>query len=211
MKTKDFILLEKRLLPDFPGFSIRGSLMFISPLAHTLRGFSFEPSGFDKTPFYVTVFFQPMYVPGEHLVLNFGRRLKNGGSGRWQIQDAGNLTALTTAMQKEVPFLLGLQTPNEVASAIQAFTRPNELGHVNPHSLEALAYALILAGDTASAADVSEPFCAGLIGLWLGRTKLLLGELIEAKLAADGTESALEVLRTWESQTIRNLHLEEFA
>jgi hypothetical protein len=46
--TKEFVAIEKRLLPDFPGFAVKGTLMFIQPLGNTLRGFHWEPSAFSK-------------------------------------------------------------------------------------------------------------------------------------------------------------------
>ena len=59
MKTREFVNLEKRLLQDLPGFAIKGSLMFISPVGHTLRGFCFDTSGFDKRAFYLWSLFMP--------------------------------------------------------------------------------------------------------------------------------------------------------
>ena len=54
MRAKDFVTLEKRLLPNLPNFTIKGPLLFIVPIGHTLRGFHFDGSSFDKKAFYVT-------------------------------------------------------------------------------------------------------------------------------------------------------------
>jgi hypothetical protein len=36
MRTKDFRVLQERLLPSFPGFATKGRLIFVSPVTHTL-------------------------------------------------------------------------------------------------------------------------------------------------------------------------------
>ena len=70
MTTKEFIALEKSLLPDLPDFAVKGPLMFIPPAERLLRGISFEGSSFDKTSFYVTVFVMPLCIPTKHLYFN---------------------------------------------------------------------------------------------------------------------------------------------
>ena len=86
MTTKEFVSLEKRLLPELPGFAIKGPLMLIRPVECMLRGISFEGSSFDKTSFYVTMFVMPLCVPTNHLYLNFGSRVRRAeGGDRWSI------------------------------------------------------------------------------------------------------------------------------
>jgi hypothetical protein len=51
LTTREFVSLEKSLLPELPGFAIKGPLMFIPPAERLLRGISFEGSSFDKTSF----------------------------------------------------------------------------------------------------------------------------------------------------------------
>jgi hypothetical protein len=51
MTKKELAAIAKRLLPSFPGFTLKGALMFVQPLDHTLRGFQFEPSAFSKKAF----------------------------------------------------------------------------------------------------------------------------------------------------------------
>src|SRR5579862_3328741 len=111
MKTKEFLSLEKRLLPSFPGFSVKASLMLIPPVHHTLRGFDFDASGFSKDKFYVNAFYLPLCIPQKHLSFTFGKRLKGTG---WHAA-APNLEAeLIPAMKKEVQFLSSLRTPKDV-------------------------------------------------------------------------------------------------
>lgn len=210
MKIKDFNALQERLLPSFPGFATKGALMLFAPVAHTLRGFSFEPSSFDKKPFYVTAFFLPMYLPAKHLVFNFGHRVRKNGSDRWSADDPELEHLLTVAMQKELSFLLGLRTAKDVAKALESLAKPNQSGYINPHSLEALAYTLIWAEEITSAAKVVESILqrADRAVAWENEIAVR-AQLIGVKLAKS-SDAALDQLRVWESETIRNLGLESF-
>ena len=146
MKTKDFTAIEKRLLPNFPGFAIKGTLMFILPLGETLRAFYWEASAFSKKEFYVNVFFLPLFVPTKHLHFTFGHRV--GATKRWSSDEPDFENALRSEMLKEVAFLKSLNTARDVAEALESFTRVTESRYHNPHCYEALAYALVRAGDS---------------------------------------------------------------
>jgi hypothetical protein len=204
--TKEFVVIEKRLLPDFPGFAVKGALMFIQPLGNTLRGFHWEPSAFSKRDFYVNMFFLPLYVPTKHLHFTFGHRV--GGSKRWSADSRGLENALSSEMQKEVPFLNSLETTKEVAKALEPLTKPNKVGYVNPHCYEAFAYALVQAGEMTAARDA--------INTLLNKVNLTVdweseiasrAQLIRDKIL-DKPEKARELLAAWNSETIRNLKLE---
>src|SRR6266478_3637986 len=157
MTTKEFIALEKSLLPDLPGFTVSGRVMFVPPVKHTLRGVSFDPSAFDKKSFSTTVFVMPLFIPSKHLTLNFADRVRHKGKGdRWSI-DMPELSAqLSTALkQQAVPFLYSLESLQDFISMAQ-----QSLGDVsgrrsfkNPHTLQAIAYALARAGRCQQARD----------------------------------------------------------
>jgi hypothetical protein len=204
--TKEFVAIEKRLLPDFPGFAVKGALMFIQPLGNTLRGFHWEASAFSRKDFYVSVFFLPLYVPTKHFHFTFGRRV--GQNKRWTAESAALEGALSSEMQKDVPFLSSLKTAKDVAKALEPLTKPNEAGYVNPHCYEALAYARVRAGETTAAEDVIDTLLtkADLTVDWeseiASRAQLIRGKLLEKP------EKARELLAAWESETIRNLRLE---
>src|SRR5436309_2435201 len=123
MTTKEFLAIEKRLLPQFPGFTTKGALMFIQPLDHTLRGFHFEPSAFSKKGFYVNMFFLPLCVPIEHVHFTFGHRV--GPNKRWSADQPDLEVTLGLEMLKEVSFLISLRTANDVARALEPLTKPN--------------------------------------------------------------------------------------
>lgn len=206
MTTKEFVVIEKRLLPDFPGFAVKGALMFIQPVGDTLRGFHWEPSAFSKKDFYVNMFFLPLYVPTKHLHFTFGHRV--GRNKRWTAESTELQDALSSEMQKEVPFLRSLKTAKDVANALEPLTKPNEAGYVNPHSYEALAYTLVRTGETTAAGYLIDTLLkrANLAVNWereiASRAQLMKNNLLEEP------EKAQELLAAWESETIRNLGLE---
>ena len=122
MRTKDFVMLEKRFLHNLPNFIIKGPLLFIAPIEHTLKGFHFDGSNFDKKSFYVNVFFMPLYKPSQHIYLTFGRRLGDGGGDRWSTDEVGFETRLEAAMQG-APVLGWPQNSLERGRCTEAFLR----------------------------------------------------------------------------------------
>jgi len=209
MRAKDFVTLEKRLLPNLPNFTIRGPLLFIVPIGHTLRGFHFDGSSFDKKAFYVNAFFMPLYVPSQHIHLTFGRRLRDGGGDRWRTDELGYETALEAAVQKEVPFLASLTTALDVANALKP------LGS-NLHCHEAFAYALAQGGEIRAAVDAIDTLLEVVESVKRVNPKLTWelkiaerAQLLKAKLTAN-LDDAIAQLAAWESETIHNLGLESF-
>lgn len=210
MTTKDFLVIERRLLPSFPRFVSKGRLMFIRPIEHTLRGFHFDPSAFSKRDFYVKVFFLPLYVPANHVHLTFGHRLRNRSGERWSGDQPELEAALRSEMLKEAAFLAGLKTADDVARALEPFAKPNQAGYTNPHSYEALAYSLIRAGQAGRAATVIDSLLGSnnSNGDWereiRARARLIRDRLPES------LEEAERQLTVWESETIHNLGLDAF-
>ena len=210
MRTKQFLAIEKRLLPSLPGFVIKGRLLFIVPLGHTLRGFHVDGSSFDKQSFYVNAFFMPLYVPSEHLHLTFGRRLRGGGG--WSTATPGFELVLEAQLQKEVPFLDGLKTARDVANALKPFAERS-----NPHSHEALAYTLVQAGEIRAAVSAIDTLLGSIEAIKRVNPQLTWelaiaarAQLVRNKLTED-LESATAQLAVWENETIRNLGLENFS
>lgn|SRR5262249_28471477 len=176
--------------------------MFIPSLEHTLRGFSFESSGFDKAAFYVWAFFLPLHVPRKYLSFNLGHRV---GSG-WEISNPTLDRELSSAMQKEVHPLVSLKTPENVIEAIRL-----QLGdYKDLYSHEALAYMLAYSGDTRASLEALG-YLLRLLNpavRWqqeMASRALLLRE----KLLRDPNE-ARDQLVIWRAETLHNLGLEEF-
>ncbi len=181
--------------------------MFVPPADHTLRGFHFEPSGFSRKKFYVNMFFMPLCIPAKHVHFTFGHRVGHG----WDEDETNLETTLMAEMQKDVPFLLRLRTPRDVANALEPLTKPNEAGYVNPHCYEALAYALVQAGEATAAANVIDTLLRRVnpTVAWEGevasRARLVRDKLLEKP------EEVHEQLTAWEAETIRNLGMENFS
>jgi hypothetical protein len=201
VKTKEFVELEKRLLPNFPGFTVKGKLLFISPVQNTIRGFYFEPSAFTGNDFYVNVFFLPLCVPAKCVHFTFGHRI--GAEKRWRESAPNFDTNLTSEMLKEVPFLSSLKTPKDVAKALEPLTK-----RLNPHCLEAFAYTLIQAEETGAAAEALDTLLrlADMNVVWqqeiASRARLIRNELLK------NPEEAQKQLAVWELETALNLGLE---
>jgi hypothetical protein len=207
VNTKQFLAIEKRLLPSFPGFAVMGATMFIQPTNNTLRGFHWEPSAFNKKEFFINAFFLPLYVPTKHLHFTFGHRV--GLNQRWSIDRSDLESALSLEMQKEVPFLTSLGTPRNVANALNPLTMPNQNGYVNPHCYEALAYALVLAGELKAAASVLDRLLqrASPLADWENEIASR-ARLVQEKLGQP--QEIIEQLAEWETETIHNIGIESF-
>ena len=200
MKKKEFIALERRLLPNFPGFAIKGSMMLIPPVEHTLRAFDFDAGRFGKKEFYLTVFFMPLCVPLKFVHFLFGHRIRPYG---WNADEPNLETNVTLEMQREVPFLMSLTNPKEVAEAI----KPRLGWNANCH--EAFAYSLIQAGETDAALEAIDVLLKLVHGRggWEGEVGSRM-RLIQEKLLGN-PDDAKRQLHAWEEETVHNLGLRE--
>lgn len=208
MTTKQFLAIEKRLLRSLPGFVIKGTLLLVRPLDHTLRGFHFEPSAFSEEAFYVGVFFMPLCVPTQKPHFTFAHRLSRREG--WSLTQPDLDKTLRSEMLKEVPFVLGLKTADDVVMALQPFTRPNQSGYVNPYCYEAFAYSLLRAGRPEEAAAVIDKLLEGSNSEadWEQEIRAR-AHLIRKNLPAR-LEEAGRQLNTWETETVHNLGLDAF-
>jgi hypothetical protein len=206
VKTKEFVMLEKRLLPDLPGFAIKGALLFIPPVEHTLRGFHFEGSDFDKTSFYVWRFFLPLTVPRNHLSFSFGNRLRIRGADRWSAEEPDFERILTKTMQDEVPLLKKLKRLEDVLEALRLLKESSK----DPYKHEAFAYILARAGDIGAAEKALENLLRLLDpSVQWQRDMGNRAQLLRTKLQLS-PEQAMHQLRDWEAESIRNLGLQNY-
>src|SRR5574341_1368812 len=101
MRRKEFQAVAKQLLPDLPGWRLKGPLLIWPPVDHTLRGVCFEPSGFDRSGFYLWMFLLPLCVRREYLSFEIGERLRIG----WRSDDPQLVPKLLRALQEEaIPY-----------------------------------------------------------------------------------------------------------
>lgn len=203
MTKKEFIALEKRLLPNFPGFTVSGRLTFISPVGHTLRGFNFEPSGFDKKGLYLTMFFLPLCVPRKYLSLSFGESLKGTG---WRVDDPGLDEQLIAAMQKWVPFLQSLRSPRDVLEAVKSEERTFK----DPYKYEAIAYLLIRSGEATKGMGALDELLNLLDPAIPWQREMADRARALRSLLLRNPSDAHKQLESWEAESVRNLGLEAF-
>lgn len=202
MTTRQFVALEKRLLPKFPGFAIKGRLMFLTPLEHTLRGFSFEGSAFDKTSFYVTNFFMALCIPRRHLIFNLGERLRERGSDRWSANEENFETILRSEMGKQLLFLTQLKTPMDVVDAAVRRGNPKD-----PYRQETIAYMLAFAEQVKAAIQALDGLLAMLdTGVQWQHEMAIRARLLRSKLV-DDPRSARAQLELWKKETLQSLSL----
>lgn len=220
MTKKEFEAIGKRLLPELPGFAVKGQLLFMRPIGHTLRGIFFDRS-VDPKSFYVWIFTKPLFVPAQHISFNIGWRLRDGsgGSDSWNTDVPNLIPELIAGLKREaLPFLSRIQTPLdmvEAAKSIHPIKGPvaqpaNADGPRDPIKQQAIAYSLARAADVKQAGDALDQ----LIGLlredisWqcemADRARELKTQLVSDPAAAQGQ------LDAWEAETVKNLGLEEF-
>jgi hypothetical protein len=202
---KEFVALEKALLPELPGFAIKGSLMLMPPVQRLLRGVSFEGSSFDKTTFYATVFVMPLCVPTNYLYFLFGDRIRHkSGADGWNIRESNVIVELGAALkQRALPFLSRAKSLVDFVEVAKDFAG-------NPHTPKAIGFALAQAGHVDQAVDV--------LGQLLGQVDLNVGwqreiaaqaGALRAQLIADPA-GAQQQLETWETETVHKLGLDAF-
>jgi len=205
MKTQDFEAIGRTLLPNLPGFAVKGCLLFARPVRHLLRGACFDDSSFDTNLFFVHAFVQPLYVPFDTVALNLGWRL-GGAAHRWDAKDPELIDKLRDGMRGAVmPFLLQVSTPLDL---VETARRLNWLGDVRVR--ESVAYSLARAGNAGEAMEALEDLVKGIdpTSEWQ-RQMADQAEGLRNLLDKDpaGAQSQLD---EWENQTIHHLRLEKY-
>jgi hypothetical protein len=216
MKKKEFEAIGKRLLPYLPGFAVKGTLLFMRPIGHTLRAVFFDRS-IDPRKFYVRIFIQPLFVPSQHLYFNIGWRL-GGGSHTWSA-DASNLIAeLGAGLKREaLPFLSRIHSPQDVAEAagsihpIQGPAAQQTVSYVgrDEATQQAIAYALARGGDLQRGSEALDHLIELCGDLAWQREMAARAQTLKSQLVSDPA-AAQKQLDTWELDTAKTLGLEEF-
>lgn len=207
MKTREFAALGARLAsePELPGFTAKKNLLFFRPLGHILRGICFDNSCFKPKGFFVHVFVQPLFVPCNHIALNFGWRI-GGGSPMWNADAPNLLSELSNGLRQEaLPFLASVRNPDDLASSTVGVRKTGD-----PYVQQAIAFGFALVGNIERATATFD-LLLRLLDVQIGWQK----EMAEraAKLKAELLTDPAGVRRqlgSWEAETAKNLGLEEF-
>ncbi len=219
MKKKEFEAIGKKLLPDLPGFAVKGPLLFVRPIGHTLRGVYFARS-IDPRGFYVQIFLEPLFVPSQQVGFNIGWRLRraSGRSDSWGADDPHLVEELRMGLKREaLPFLSRIHSPRDVADAasvvhpIKGPVVQQVITYTSgdPIVQQAIAFALARSGSLDAAKSALNRFIdlAGARGFWsdeIDRARALKSRIINDPAAAQ------RQLDAWETETIHNLGLDGF-
>jgi hypothetical protein len=141
-------LSRRYLLPDLgEEFVAKGTVVYATPVEWLLRGFTYESSGHSGRDFYLWAFVQPLYIPSDHIVLNYGDRL-GGSSHYWTVEQLSQpdvLAKLREAIRGDGrPFVESIREPNDFARETE---RRLTQAPKNVRIVEDAAYAFVLAGD----------------------------------------------------------------
>ena len=202
-------LSRRHVLPELgEGFRERGSLVFAEPVEWLLRGFTYEDSGHSGKDFYLWAFVQPLYIPVDHIVLSYGKRL-GGPSHHWsvdQLSEPEGREQLTEAVRREgLSFLESFRGPKEFAREAEKMA---DSGPKNPRFHEDAAYAHLIAGERDVARrhlqDIQELVDTSAQG-WQAELRTRAEQILE--LIADGGDPIAE-LDAWRPHTAFRLGLQ---
>jgi hypothetical protein len=193
------------LATRLPSCRVKGSLLFLTPIGHILRGLGLERSS-DPDRFYVWAFFLPLCVPAQQVYFNLGRRL-GGGTRTWSVADPPALAALESAVHREaLPFLKPLASPRDAALAGKLLDAEHDAA-----TQRAVAYCFARAGDVSQAIREIDRFVAIMAQDNRSWAKAELAEASRLKnLLVRDPAAAQALLQQWENHTLEALGLEHF-
>jgi hypothetical protein len=201
VKSKKLSKLAAEIAGGLQGVAVRGALIFAVPIGHILRGVHFEGSGFDSDAFYANAFFQPLCVPSEIVHFTFGFRIRStSGIDGWSSLDHQLVEQLRQSIVVQaLPFLTSTETFNGAAKAAGL------MNSGNPHVLEAMAYCLLLAGNSNHAVRTLDQLRAAVDNSVPWQREVAGRATVIAQLAVQRPEDACKQLSAWEAETVRKL------
>jgi hypothetical protein len=218
MKSREMQKLAKQyLLPHLKHYAAHGHLLIRLPADFFLCGYCFEGSSFAHDRFTVCAFVQPLYVPSDHIVLSYGKRLGNiiGKPEKWWEID---LRSSSIVMDDLLGFMQSQAEPIlQSFDGAKSFIAHLDKLHTNekdPWRQESIAYAHILTGDLLQARKALVrllPYLEELIltgTLWAReireRARIMLAYVEQGEV-----EAMHERLSHWRTYTIQHLKLDK--
>ena len=209
MKATELLpLIRRYILPNMPGFGLRGRMIVEEPIDWLLRTVMFDGYQYHADWLRISAVVQPLYVPNGYIHYAFGRQL-----GLPVIVTAGReeeafATTLGYIRREAMPLLEQLKTPADVAAQGNSFPSSSDRIHV----FENVAYSAVIAGDYVRARENfakvarecrqnDNPYKADFYGEINQRCAR-----VEAALAIS-SDAALAVLREWRDYTFDALKL----
>jgi hypothetical protein len=208
MTTKQFLKIAKDLLPALPSFVGVGKMLFKLPVDDFLHGLYFENTS-DAGCFHIWAFVLPLFPSCDVVSFNYGKRI--GDAHNWRLDNPNLLPDLGSAIHADgIPFLNSVSTPAGFINYLRAEIDIDRQ-RVNPHTLEALAYALIKSAEYTCAldtlAELKQRFDKS-TSPWVLEVKAR-AELVKEKLLQN-PEAALAQLEAWKAETKRKLNLDNY-
>ena len=209
-------LARKYLIAQLPGFVVKGRLLLASPIQYLLRGYSCEPSAFDRAKFCVQVFVQPLFVPTDNIAFVIGDRLGSikGRHDKWwnysNEDEAGVMHDVFAHIQREGHVIL------DKFKTLEDFVKNAITRHTNPYSpypAEMVAYGAILIGDGKKACRMFDRLENTLRTAKHHRDYhdeiLARAHRVRAAFERDRSE-AIAILNRWRDETVAALKLTKF-
>jgi hypothetical protein len=205
LKKRQLEAMLMKLLPTLPGFAVKGDLLLIKPLGHTLQAVCLEGSS-DAQSFYVWVFILPLFVPRKYISFELGRRIRSKVGGEcWNAKSPSVISDLSAVLASEaLPFLLSIKSPLDVTRIALSFSK------TDPYVQQSLAYAFVYSGEFDRAAmelkrlierlNVQVPWQCE-----MAQRSVNLLDTLDMGLA-----NAQLRLKSWEAESVLNLGLGEF-
>lgn len=176
-------------LDDRCSWAHRGKLTYCAEPGWVLLGVHGEGSGFQRDRLYISAVVMPLFVPSQHLTLNFSKRVPDGAS-TFALDDAAAFREAVTSALSHVP--------SEV-EALHMISRST--------TDEAGAYATLLLGNVAEAEQrLAEPFHPSDARDFVERERARRQVVLDA-LQTSGPTHAIDVLRSWRDSTATALRI----
>jgi hypothetical protein len=199
MKTAETRRIARTIRSAVPSLREKGRLLAATPRARLLRGIYIEDSS-DPAHVYIWAFVQPLYAPASTVVFDFGKRL-GGPSKTWSVDDAD---ALAVVVRDEgVPFFSPVSSPEALTSWSFLAER------CDPYAREAKAYSLVASGRFSDGVQALRELAGSLPRetAWMVEMKDRAEQL--AGFVETNPRAALELLATWESETVSGLRIQD--
>lgn len=222
-------LAKTHILPDLPGFAVKGGLIFRAPIGFLLQGIGLSGS-LDPNGGYLHDFVQPLFEPAEHVYLSNGSRLRHSGGQYWPILPddpaPGVLAMRDVILAEAVPFLDRVGTLSGFARYVEETRsrpkpwipperrRPGPIPRYTPGWVFDIAACHILLGNRDAAElelaklSLNPP---GSLDYPNAQARIARCDLLSRLLAEGGTEAARAQLMEWRGFTLASTRLEHWA
>ena len=210
MTGKEFQrLIREYLLPKIDGFAVKGGLLFETQIQYVLKGYCFEPSGWSRQDFYLTMLVQPLFVPKTGIVFSIGDRLNPGMTISDENESEVMAEVAKQIRKKGAPFLRRFDTLSDLTYGVVKY-------HLNKHDIyapEMAAYGAILLGDKKYAMKMFQ--CAeDRFNMDDDRRQWVLDVMDRIhsmrRLFESDPPGAVSKLKRWREETAANLKLTKF-